>query len=106
MSAGVEIACRVYKPPHSVSCRRHRPETTALYEVVRDNLETLYGASGDGAIAVRIPKHAPQGALGLPARVSQRPLVWTQRTFNWIHRDKCYFVGRVAKNVWSRWLQT
>jgi len=34
------------------------PETTALYEVVRDNLETLYGAIGDGAIAVRIPKHA------------------------------------------------
>jgi hypothetical protein len=26
--------------------------------VVRDNLETLYGAIGDGAIAVRIPKHA------------------------------------------------
>jgi hypothetical protein len=38
--------------------RRHRPETTALYEVVRDNLETLYGAIGDGALAVRIPKHA------------------------------------------------
>jgi hypothetical protein len=38
--------------------RRHRPETTALYEVVRDNLETLYGAIEDGAIAVRIPKHA------------------------------------------------
>ena len=38
--------------------QRHRPETTALYEVVRDNFETLYGAIGDGAIAVRIPKHA------------------------------------------------
>jgi transposase-like zinc-binding protein len=38
--------------------RRQRPETTALYEVVRDNLETLYGTIGDGAIAVRIPKHA------------------------------------------------
>jgi hypothetical protein len=38
--------------------QRHRPETTALYEVVRDNLETLYGAIGDGALAVRIPKHA------------------------------------------------
>ena len=35
--------------------RRHRPETTALYEVVRDHLETLYGAIGAGAIAVRIP---------------------------------------------------
>jgi hypothetical protein len=38
--------------------RRNQPETTALYEVVRDNLETLYGAIDDGAIAVRIPKHA------------------------------------------------
>jgi Transposase zinc-binding domain len=38
--------------------RRHRPETTALYEVVRDNLETLLGAIDDGALAVRIPKHA------------------------------------------------
>ena len=38
--------------------QRNRPETTALYEVVKDNLETLYEAIGDGAIAVRIPKHA------------------------------------------------
>jgi hypothetical protein len=38
--------------------RRHQPETTALYEVVRGNLETLYGAIEDGAIAVRIPQHA------------------------------------------------
>jgi hypothetical protein len=38
--------------------RRRRPETTALYEVVRDNLETLYGAIAEGALAVRIPKHA------------------------------------------------
>ena len=37
---------------------RHRPETTTLYEVVRDNLETLYGAIDDGALAVRVPKHA------------------------------------------------
>ena len=37
---------------------QHRPETTALHEVVRDNLETLYGAIADGALAVRIPKHA------------------------------------------------
>ncbi len=44
--------------PASGVYRRHRPETTALYEVVRDNLETLYGAIGDGALAVRIPKHA------------------------------------------------
>jgi hypothetical protein len=38
--------------------RRREPETTALYEVVRDNLETLYGAIDDGALAVRIAKHA------------------------------------------------
>ena len=46
----MEITSGVYKP--------RDPRTTALYEVVRDNLETLYGAIGDGAIAVRIPKHA------------------------------------------------
>ncbi len=38
--------------------RRREPETTVLYEVVRDNLETLYGSIADGAIPVRIPKHA------------------------------------------------
>jgi len=38
--------------------QRHHPETTPLYEVVRDNIETLYGAICDGALAVRIPKHA------------------------------------------------
>ena len=32
--------------------QRHRPETTALYEVVRDNLETLYGVVQAGD-----PKH-------------------------------------------------
>ncbi|XXZ19844.1 transposase zinc-binding domain-containing protein [Sorangium sp. So ce307] len=37
---------------------RRRPEKTTLYEIVRDNVETLYGAIDDGAIAVRIPKHA------------------------------------------------
>jgi len=43
--------------------RRHRPETTALYEVVRDNLETLLGAIDDGALAVRIPRHARKELL-------------------------------------------
>ena len=37
---------------------RRRPERTALYEVVRDNLETLYGAIDDGALDVRLGKHA------------------------------------------------
>ena len=43
--------------------RRHQPETTALYEVVRDNLETLYGAIDDGSLAVHIPKHARKELL-------------------------------------------
>ena len=43
--------------------RRHRPESTALYEVVRDNLETLFGAIDDGALAVRIPEHARKELL-------------------------------------------
>ena len=38
--------------------RRHRPETTVLYGIVRDNIETLHGAIEDGALPVRIPKHA------------------------------------------------
>ena len=46
----MEITSGVYKP--------RDPRTTVLYEVVRDNLETLYGAIEDGAIAVRFPKHA------------------------------------------------
>lgn len=53
-----------FPPPASArDYQRHRPETTALYEVVRDNLETLYGAIGDGALAVRIPKHARKELL-------------------------------------------
>jgi Transposase zinc-binding domain len=48
----------VLQAPAPVVYRRRRPEATALYELVRDNLETLYGAIGDGALAVRIPKHA------------------------------------------------
>ena len=43
--------------------RRRRPEATALYEVVRDNLETLLAAIDDGALEVRIPKHARQELL-------------------------------------------
>jgi len=43
--------------------RRRRPESTVLYEVVRDNLETLLGAIGDGALGFRIPKHAREELL-------------------------------------------
>ncbi|HMI83253.1 MAG TPA: transposase [Polyangiaceae bacterium] len=43
---------------HAGQYERHRPELTTLYEVVRDNLETLYGAIDDGALDVKLPKHA------------------------------------------------
>lgn len=43
---------------------RHRPERTALYEGVRDNLETLYGAIDDGALDVKVPKHAQKELAG------------------------------------------
>jgi hypothetical protein len=42
----------------AVVYERHRPERTTLYEVVRDNVETLHGAIDDGAIAIRLPQHA------------------------------------------------
>jgi hypothetical protein len=34
---------------------RHRPETTTLYQVVRENLATLYGAVDDGALRIALP---------------------------------------------------
>jgi hypothetical protein len=34
---------------------RRRPEATTLYEVVRDNLETLYGAVDDGDLPIALP---------------------------------------------------
>ena len=34
---------------------RPRPEATPLYEVVRDNLETLYAAVDEGALPVALP---------------------------------------------------
>jgi len=50
-------------PPAPGVYRRHRPEATALYEVVRDNLETLFGAINDGALPIRIPRHAREELL-------------------------------------------
>ena len=52
----VPLIARAQPPPRTYT--RRRPEASALYEVVRDNLETLYGAVDDGALAVKIPKHA------------------------------------------------
>ena len=37
---------------------RHRPEQTTLYAVVRDNIETLYGAIGEDALDAKVSKHA------------------------------------------------
>jgi len=42
---------------HPIYARR-APEKSTLYEIVRENLETLYGAIDDGALEVKIPKHA------------------------------------------------
>jgi hypothetical protein len=41
--------------PEAIRYERRRPEATTLYEVVRDNLETLYGAVEDGAVKVVLP---------------------------------------------------
>ena len=61
------MATRAIPPPKTGAApgvyRRHRPESTALYEVVRDNIETLLGAIDDGALAVRIPRHAREELL-------------------------------------------
>jgi hypothetical protein len=43
--------------PTSAATRyvRHRPETTTLYHVVRENLDTLYGAVDDGVLPIALP---------------------------------------------------
>jgi hypothetical protein len=53
----VAVAAAVVAAP-ARTYERHRPETTALYDVVRENIETLYGAIDDGALGVKLPKHA------------------------------------------------
>ena len=52
--------------------QRHSPETTALYEVVRDNLQTLFGAIDDGALAVRILQRARKEPLAYLAGITLR----------------------------------
>jgi hypothetical protein len=41
--------------PLSITYERHRPETTTLYAVVRDNINTLYGAVEAGFSGVALP---------------------------------------------------
>jgi hypothetical protein len=53
-------------PSHAGQYERRRPERTALYEVVRDNLETLYGAIDDGALDIKLAKHAKKELEGVP----------------------------------------
>jgi hypothetical protein len=40
----------------SLVYERRRPETSTLYHVVQENLDTLYGAVEDGALAIALPK--------------------------------------------------
>ena len=57
--------------------RRHRPETTALYEVVRDNLETLYGANEraarEGALGAKTGAVTPVQRASSDLRLNLRP---------------------------------
>lgn len=40
----------------TITYERRRPEATTLYQVVQDNLETLYGAVDDGAVKLGLPR--------------------------------------------------
>src|SRR6266496_2184918 len=57
----------------SPSYKRHWPERSTLYEVVRDNLETLYGAIDEGALDVKVSKHARKEPRLLSRRAPDRP---------------------------------
>jgi hypothetical protein len=49
--------------------QRGRPEETTLYAVVRDNLETLYDAIEEGALDVKVSKHAHKDFNQLRMRI-------------------------------------
>ncbi len=40
----------------AICYERRRPETTTLYQVVQDNVETLYGAVEEGALRLSLPR--------------------------------------------------
>ena len=42
--------------PSPVVYERRKPAETTLYQVVQDNLATLYGAVDDGALAIALPR--------------------------------------------------
>ena len=52
---------------------RRRPETTTLYHVVQENLDTLYGAVEDGALAIALPKFVRKELEGYLACGADRP---------------------------------
>jgi hypothetical protein len=54
---------------------------------MRDNVETMYGAKGDGAMAVRIPKHAKKELEAGAARLAlQLPSTLIERLAQLQHR--------------------
>jgi hypothetical protein len=52
---GTKHALRAACPRPTAAYRPRRPEETTLYNVVRENLETLYGAVSDGAVRIALP---------------------------------------------------
>lgn len=58
---GLRLASRLLPPADVSRCpavvyTRRRPEETTLYQVVADNLATLYGAVDDGAVRIALPR--------------------------------------------------
>jgi hypothetical protein len=60
MSPRVRVTASTLDARHTGGHERHRPKTTTLYAVVRDNVETLYaavaagfGESGAATVSVR-----------------------------------------------------
>ena len=53
---GARCAHALAVVPEPITYERRRPEGTTLYQVVQDNLETLYGAVDDGAIPIALPR--------------------------------------------------
>lgn len=64
-NVGWHARCRADAEDHRHTGRLPTPPARgqALYEVVRDNLETLLGAINEGALAVRIPRNARKELL-------------------------------------------
>jgi hypothetical protein len=44
---------------------RRRPESSTLYHVVQENLDTQYGAVEDGALAIALPKFVKKELEGV-----------------------------------------